>query len=298
MSKKAVPVPRDTILYGRSEELMKQLPNSSIDLAICSPPYADTLSYGTGIKNLTPEEYPAWFTGLAKDIGRVLKPTGSFILNINDRCEGKLRSIYVFETICKIVRETDLKLYDRYVWIKRSGLPSGRDYRLTDRLEYIWHFCKDPDKFKNFPDAARVPHAPTSLERHKYEVQGNDKVDDTGRTLTNKKMVDINPAGCLHTTVFYFNTAAQETLENRGCKSFHPAPFNEELPTFFINWLTKKDDIVLDPFMGSGTTAVSAIKLRRGYIGMELNEAYKKDVDNRILARKNDMASQFDFGTS
>lgn len=285
-------IPKDKIFYGRSEDLIQTLPDNCIDLVVTSPPYADVVSYGKDVSCLSPEEYPKWFTELAKQICRVLKSSGSLILNINDFCCDKQRSIYVFETVCSIVKNTDLKLYDRYIWSKKAALPSGGDKRLNDRVEYIFHFVKDVDAVQMFPDEARVPYSESSLARIKYKRMFNDQVDDSGHTTNDGKICPMNPKGCIRSTVFDFNTAS---IGSRDEAAFHPAPFNEELPTYFIKWLTKRGDVVLDPFVGSGTTAVAAIKFRRHYIGFELNQAYKKEIDKRIAARKKDMESQFDF---
>ena len=120
------------IHIGDCMELSEQLPDDYIDLVVTSPPYADTVSYGEGVNVFSPENYSDWILPLFKEADRFLKPTGSFILNINDRIINGERSIYVLETIVKIAKETELKLYDRYIWHKKNGLPMGGDKRLNE----------------------------------------------------------------------------------------------------------------------------------------------------------------------
>ena len=122
-------------------ELSKELPDDCIDLVVTSPPYADTVSYGKDINVFSPENYPDWILPLFVEANRFLTPTGSFILNINDKIVKGERSTYVMETVIKIVKESGLKLYDRYIWHKKNGLPMGGEKRLNDRMEYI-SFCE------------------------------------------------------------------------------------------------------------------------------------------------------------
>ena len=150
---------------GDCMELSKELPDDCIDLVVTSPPYADTVSYGKEINVFSPENYPDWILPLFVEANRFLTPTGSFILNINDKIVKGERSIYVMETVVKIVKESGLKLYDRYIWHKKSGLPMGGEKRLNDRMEYIFHFVRDVKNFKTNMDVVRVPYAPSSIVR-------------------------------------------------------------------------------------------------------------------------------------
>ena len=155
------------IYLGDCIEEMKKIPDNSIDLIVTSPPYADTVSYGHKVKVFNPEEYVNWFLELSKEMQKFLKPTGSFILNINDRVTNGERSTYVFELVYKIVKETRLKLFDRYIWFKKSTLPISGKRRLNDRIEYIFHFVKDIKKFKTYTNRIREPYAKVSLKRFK-----------------------------------------------------------------------------------------------------------------------------------
>ena len=269
---------------GDCMELSKDVPDNYVDLVVTSPPYADTVSYGEDVNVFAPENYPDWILPLFKEAGRFLKSTGSFILNINDRIINGERSIYVLETIVKIAKETELKLYDRYIWHKKNGLPMGGDKRLNDRMEYIFHFVRDPKEFKSNIDVVRVPYAKSSLVRYKSPTKEQKVATASGiAEFGEDKMLELNPLGSKPPGVFRFDNAGVL----KGAK--HPAPFHPDLPEFFIRWLTDKGDVVLDPFMGGGTTAQVALNMNRNYIGFEINETYLEELIEPVIEKsKND----------
>ncbi len=281
---------KNKVYYGDCMELAKTIPNDYVDLIVTSPPYADTLSYGKDIPTFHPDNYPEWMLTLFHEAARFLKPTGSFIFNIGDKVINKKRSIYVFELICRIERETGLCLHDRYIWAKKNGLPSSSaPRRLDDRVEYIFHFVrkeknakgelkKTPEKFKADVDPIREPYAEISLKRMKSSVGFNKDVDEDGIASIPRKEVKANEKGKIPTTVMDFVGAG--TLRSTGAK--HPAPFHPDLPEWFIRWLTTAGDVVLDPFLGGGTTAAVAKSMGRDYLGFELNENYKEMIEERI----------------
>lgn len=268
---------KNNLYIGDCIKLSKKLANNSIDLVITSPPYADTVKYGEKVQNFKSYQYVDWITDLFDILYDKVKDDGSFILNINDKIESGLRSTYVYQLIISISNYTKWKLYDRYVWYKKSTLPSTNKKRLNDRIEYIFHFVKFSNNFKSNMDAVREPYQESSLKRFKNNVHGNDKILSDGTTiLTTKKQSIPNPKGTKPITVFRFDTCSAL----RGIK--HPAPFHPQLPNFFIKWLTEKNDLVLDPFVGSGTTAISCIMNNRKYIGFDINSKYIKDSRRRI----------------
>jgi len=262
---------------GDCMELAKKLPADSVDLVVTSPPYADTVYYGDGVTVMEPEKYVDWFLPLFHEAKRFLKDTGSFILNINDKASNGERSIYVYELVTRIVKETGLKLFDRYIWFKKSALPMTGEKRLNDRIEYIFHFVKDSKKFKTYTDRVREPYAEVSLKRFKNKVHGNDIINKEGITeLSQRGSSKPHPLGKKPITVFRFDTGSAL----RGLQ--HPAPFHPQLPEWFINWLTDEGDIVLDPFMGGGTTALASKKLNRDYIGFDINQKYLDMTEERL----------------
>lgn len=266
-----------TLLNGDCFELIKDLEDNSIDLIITSPPYSDIISYGKSVSIKKTDEYCDWILPLFDDIFRVLKKSGSFILNINDKCVDGYRSPFIYDLISRSQKETDLKLYDTYFWCKETSVPNGSNKRFRTTTEFIFHFVKSKD-FKFYMDRVYETLSDDTIarygrqmnERHgtiidghrKREIESlNIKKTNEKRSYSDKKRPD---------NVFRFKTAgaARDNLIK------HPAPFHKELPSYFINLLTDEKDFILDPFSGIGTTGISCKDLGREYIGFELNKSY------------------------
>jgi site-specific DNA-methyltransferase (adenine-specific)/site-specific DNA-methyltransferase (cytosine-N4-specific) len=273
------------ILEGDCFELIKNQPDNSVDLIITSPPYSDIVNYGKDVSTKKPDDYVDWILPLFNEIYRVLKPSGSFILNINDKCENGLRSTYIYDLISRNNKETKLKLYDTYIWYKRNGIPNGGTRRFRNTTEFIFHFCKDQKKMKFYMD--RVMEE-TNIETKKrfernglFKPQGNiiDGVRsyDVERDLVVKDKVRPD-------NVVRFSTAgaARDNLIK------HPAPYHKDLPLYYINLLTDEGDLVIDPFSGIATTGVACRELNREYIGYELNKTYADFSIKRLQGILND----------
>jgi len=266
------------IYYGDSFKLIKKIDNNTLDLVITSPPYSDSTNYGKNINIYNTNNYNNWLLPLIIDIDLKLKDTGSFILNINDKITNGFRSIYVFDLIVKIIDNTNLKLYDRYIWFKKSGLPTSGIKRLNDKIEYIFHFVKSKNH-KAYTDRIRIPYSDSSIKRMKKEIMSNKNIDNNGLTTNKKKKLEPNKLGKKPDGVFRFNTAG--VLKGKSAGK-HPATYHHDLPYFFIKWLTDENDLILDPFLGTGTSTQVAKILNRNYIGFELNESYKPIIDIKM----------------
>lgn len=281
------------ILEGDCFELIKGQPDNSVDLIITSPPYADIVNYGKNISIKKPNEYVDWIIPLFREIYRVLKPSGSFILNINDNCSNGVRNTFIYDLISTNNKETKLKLYDTYIWHKRNGIPNGSTKRFRNTTEFIFHFVKDAKHLKFYMDRVLEETTQATKERFSrgkvYGAQG--RIEDGVRikTAINKNTDDkVRPDN-----VFRFPTAgaARDNLIK------HPAPFHKELPTYFINLLTDENDVVLDVFAGIGTTGLACKELNRQFVGYELNPKYVEFGNKRIGGEQleNFMVVQYDL---
>ena len=263
------------ILQGDCFDLIERLPLNSVDLIITSPPYADIKSYGKKINVLHPDFYNEWLMPLMIISYRVLKPSGSFIINIGDKAVKKLRHTYALDFPGRVIKESDLKFYDRYFWHK-PGIPNGSKKRLNNFTEFIYHFVKDENKLKWNMDSVREEYSQSTLNRVKTNIMQYETLEDGTKVGGIRKINKLNPRGKTPDGMFKF-------LSNSSMKgNKHPAPFSVKLPSWFIKALTDKGDTVLDPFMGSGTTAEAAIRLKRNWIGFELNPVYVNMINERV----------------
>tara|TARA_R110000751_G_scaffold41857_1_gene97776 strand:- start:160 stop:987 length:828 start_codon:yes stop_codon:yes gene_type:complete len=254
------------------------LEDNTVDLVITSPPYADMKKYVDGSEGIPVKQYVLWLMDHVREIERVLKPTGSFILNINDKVSNKFRDPYVYELIYKITDSTTLKLYERLFWNKGKGLSHPK--RFGDKIEYLFWFAKTENFTFNI-DEMRVPYSESSLKRFKKPIkkrynrtEGDDKVE--------YKDWGPNPKGALPSTLINIGSESKRISDN------HIAVYPESLVDYFIKGATNEGDLVLDPFMGSGTTGVSAKKLKRGWIGFDNIEEYVNFANKRIDSTKVD----------
>lgn len=253
----------NAIHQGDSLELLKQIPDNSVDLVITSPPYADLKVY---IDNggILAKDYVNWFIPYCKEIERVIKPTGSFILNINDKVENGFRHPYVYDLISELHKQTGLKMFERLFWNKLKSLPNRA--RFGDRVEYLFWFAKEKG-FKFNLDDMRTEYSEKSIKRMTKPLkkrfartEGDDNIE--------YKDWSPNPKGALPTTLINISSESKRIADN------HVAVFPVGLIEYFIKGATDKDDLVLDIFVGTGTTALAAKKLGRNYMGFELQQDY------------------------
>lgn len=262
------------IIHGDCFELIKDLPDNSVDLVITSPPYADIVNYGKNISIKKSNEYCDWLLPLFNEIQRVLKPSGSFILNINDNCSNGLRNPFIYELIYRSQNETKMKFYDTYIWHKMNGIPNGSKKRFRNNTEFIFHFVKDQKQLKFYMDRVLQQPNPSYVKRIKTPTYDFGIVIDGERIRKPKIVKDIELVR--PDNVFRFPTAGSS--KDNHIK--HPAPFNKKLPEYFINLLTDEGDTILDVFAGIGTTGL--VCENRTFIGYELNKKYCEFGNKRI----------------
>jgi DNA modification methylase len=264
-------IPR--ILIGDCLEKLRELRDSSVDLIITSPPYADQRKETYG--GIVPDKYVAWFAPRAHEFYRVLKPTGSFILNIKERVVNGERSTYVLDLI-KELREVGGWLWtEEYIWHKKNCYPGKWPNRFRDAWERLLHFTKQKN-FKMFQDAVRVPMGDWKQSRLK-NLSDTDKIRDESKSQSG---FGKNISNWIDRDLAYPTNVLSLATECRNKN--HSATFSESLPDWFIRLFTEKGDVVLDPFAGSGTTLVAAQRLDRESIGIEILPEYGRIIMERI----------------
>lgn len=252
------------LMNGDCLKVLKTLPADSVDLIVTSPPYADQRKGTYG--GIHADRYVEWFMPIADELLRVLKPAGSFILNIKERVVNGERHTYVLEIIIEM-RKRGWLWTEEYIWHKRNCYPGKWPNRFRDAWERCIHFTKQK-KFAMYQESVMVPMGDWKDSRLK-SLSETDRLRDEskvgsgfGKKVENWIGRDMAyPANVLH--------LATEC----GNKS-HSAAFPPSLPEWFIKLLTKPGDMVLDPFSGSGTSLKVARNLRRNSIGIELSKEY------------------------
>src|ERR1017187_947214 len=254
-----------TDLYlGDSKEQLKMLSENSVDLIVTSPPYADQRKTTYG--GIHPDGYVKWFMPISKQLLRVLKPDGTFVLNIKEKAENGERHTFVLELILAL-RKQGWLWTEEFIWHKKNCYPGKWPNRFRDAWERCLQFNKTRH-FKMNQEAVMVPMGNWADARLK-SLGKNDVVrfdsqvaSGFGKNIANWIGRDkAYPSNVLH--------LATEC----GNKS-HSAAFPEALPEWFIKLFTDEGDLVLDPFVGSGTTCTVAQKLRRNSVGVEILAEY------------------------
>ncbi len=260
------------IYLGDSKEQLKLLSDNSVDLIVTSPPYADQRKNTYG--GIHPDHYVEWFLPISKELLRVLKPTGTFILNIKEKVNEGERSIYVLELIIEM-RKQGWLWTEEFIWHKKNSYPGKWPNRFRDSWERLLQFNKNR-KFNMYQEEVMVPMGDWKKTRMKNlsdtdMIRDNSKVGSGfGKNISNWLDRDMAyPTNVLH-------------LATECNNKNHSAAFPEELPEWFIKLFTKERDTVLDPFMGSGTTLAVANRMRRNSIGIDIVQEYYEMVKEQF----------------
>ena len=252
------------VFEGDAAELLRALPAESVNLVVTSPPYADQrrATYG----GVHPDDYVDWFMPFADGIQRVLRPDGTFILNIKEKAVRGERHTYVLELILAM-RRAGWLWTEEFIWHKKNCYPGKWPNRFRDSWERLLQFNRQR-KFQMYQEAVMVPVGDWAEGRLR-KLSDTDRVRDESRVQSGFGKNISNWVGrklAYPTNVLHMATECA----NRS----HSAAFPETLPDWFIRLFTEPGDLVLDPFAGSGSTLAAAHKLERRAIGLELNPEY------------------------
>ena len=247
------------IICGDCLEVMKGIPDESVDLVITSPPYNIEIDYGVYKDNLEWQEYLDWCNKWISQIRRILKSDGRFVINIlvNIQKDNIRRQPLI--DFSDLIRNNQLHIHGIGFWID------------VTRVKYTswgsWQSASCPYIYNPY-EALVIGYR----DYWKKIIKGQDTIS--------KKIFILGVRG-----IYNFGTTF-----NRNC----PAVFPLKLPLAFVDLLSFEDDIVLDPFLGSGTTAVACKQLNRRFIGIEINPEYCKIAEKRL---KSIPESLFNQGT-
>ena len=263
----------DNILLGDCEEVLKEVPDNCVDLIFTSPPYADQRlkTYG----GVHPNQYVDWFMPKADQFYRVLKPTGTFILNIKERAVNGERHTYVIELILEMRRRGWLWT-EEFMWHKKNSYPGKWPNRFRDNWERLIQFNKQK-KFQMHQEAVMVPVGDWA-KRRLVKLSETDRIRDESRVGSG---FGKNISNWVGRDMVYPNNVIHMATESSNKN--HSAVFPLGLPSWFIKLFTLPGDTVLDPFIGSGSTAVAALQLGRHYIGVDISDEYVDLARDRVF---------------
>lgn len=265
-------------LVGDSLKALKSMPADSVNLVMTSPPYA--LHFKKEYGNADQQDYVEWFVPFAREIHRILKDDGSFVLNIGGAwTPGEpCRSLYQFELLIELVRKVNFHLAQEFFWYNPAKLPAPAEWvtvrriRVKDSVEYVWWLSKTPHpKASNKKVLTEYSPDMKRLLKRGYRA----KKRPSGHNIT-KKFSDKGgaiPGNLIELGNNDSNGYYLKRCQEAGIKP-HPARFPIQLPSFFIRFLTDEDDIVVDPFAGSNTTGEAAQKLNRRWYAFDLKDEY------------------------
>lgn len=243
---------------------LKNLPSNSVDLIVTSPPYSNQRQGTYG--GIHPDKYVGWFLPKSEELLRVLKPTGTFILNIKEKVVNSERHTYILDLI-KEMRKQGWLWTEEFIWHKKNCHPGKWPNRFRDAWERLLQFNKDK-RFNMYQENVMVPIGDWAKTRLK-NLSETDKIRDNSRVGSGfgknvSKWVGkefVYPSNVLH-------------LATESSNKNHSAAFPIALPSWFIKLFTKENDLVLDPFLGSGTTSIASSLLGRNSIGIEVSDSY------------------------
>jgi DNA polymerase I-like protein with 3'-5' exonuclease and polymerase domains/DNA modification methylase len=257
---------------------MRRMAPGSIATVITSPPYNFGKSYGVHNDSMSETDYLAWQAQVAKEIARLLKPDGHLFLNVGWSTKHPLRFVQVMHEYNR-----HLTLQQPFIWVKSLAidgstlpphlhkamhgrqighlLPSTSNYYVTQTSEIVWHFSPS----------------------------GRSDIDVDAPGVGVRYVYQDQPAGFGHHRELHCRGNVvhipYKTTQSRADRDFHPAPFPVALAEYFLRLANlKPDDVVLDPFMGTGATLIAAKRLGQHAIGIDIDPAYCVTARRRLVA--------------
>ena len=267
---------------GDSLDLLQQLPADSVDLVITSPPFALLREKEYGNKGQ--HEYVDWLAQFGERVKRVIKPSGSFVLDLGGAYVRGMpvRSLYNYRVLLKFCDDLGFYLAEEFFWHNPSKLPSPiewvnkRKVRAKDSVNTVWWFSKTPDPKANVSKVL-APYS-DRMKKLLADPEGyyTAKKRPSGHDIS--KSFAVDNGGAIPPNLLTFPNSESNSEYLSACKRIgqkaHPARFPSKLPEFFIKFLTDEGDTVLDIFAGSNTTGETAERLNRRWMSFEIDSNY------------------------
>ena len=301
------------IINGNSLEVLKTIPDNSIDCCITSPPYWGLRDYGHEEQLGSEKHFKDFVNNLCNvfdEVKRVLKPTGTCFVNLGDTFssdtkgtggpsdkqlsnKGSRYEAKKFDTdipnkcLCLVPERFAIEMIDRgwtirnqIIWHKPNQMPSSAKDRFTVDFEKVFFFVKQPigyyfeQQLEPYSENSDMEYR-TSLRVGKFYRAGNENPYKKNTPLAGDREAKFNPDGRNMRTVWSINTEPNSEA--------HFATYPQRLVERMLKAGCPENGVVIDPFFGSGTTGVYARKVNRNFVGIELNPEYVKIAENRLL---------------
>ena len=278
---------RGRIYLADALDVLRVTAADSIDLIVTSPPFGLVRKKEYG--NVEADQYLHWFKPFAASFHRVLKESGSLVIDIGGAWNPGLptRSLYHFKLLIMLCEEFGFHLAQDFYWWNPSRLPTPAEWvtvrriRVKDAINTVWWLSKTP-----WPKASnrRVlqPYSPSMKELLNKGYKA--KKRPSGHDISDKFAIDNGaaiPPNLIAIPNTESNSAYLRYCQENGIKP-HPARYPAALPEYFIRMLTDENDLVFDPFGGSCVTGEVAERLRRTWICCEMNEEYLRGALGRF----------------
>ncbi len=241
---------KNTIICGDCLDVMKEFPDNCINLTVTSPPYDNLRDYNGFTFN---------FEGIAKELFRITQIGGVVVWVVGDATIKGSETGTSFKQALYF-KEIGFNLHDTMIYRKINAMPNKNTKRYRQAFEYMFILCKENIKTFN-PIETEITNFTIGTQRKK-----NGKINKNRKINTNTyRKID---------NIFEYGVGLNKTN--------HPAVFPEQLAKDHIFSWSNENDIILDPFSGSGTTAVVCKQLNRNFIGIELSPEYCKIAEERL----------------
>ena len=255
----------DKVSYGDCVEGMKKIPDGKIDLVFADPPFNIGYEYDLYSDNKKYDDYLKWSEDWMCEVKRILKPNGTFWLAIGDDYAAELKVL--------ATRTLGFTCRSWVVWYYTFGVNCKKKF--TRSHTHLFHFIKDKNNFTFNDEAIRVPSARQLVYRDKRANPKGRIPDDTWIL----RPQDVAGSFTTGEDVWYFPRICGTFKERTG---WHSCQMPEQLLARIIKSTSNPGEIVLDPFLGSGSTVCTAKKLDRRFVGFELSDEYLKCVKDRL----------------
>lgn len=254
-----------TLYHGDSAKVLENISNNSIDLIVTSPPYDNLRKY---------KGYSFDFEKIAKELFRVIKDGGVMVWVVSDQTKNGSESGTSFKQAL-FFKEIGFNLHDTMIYAKTNPIPQNHN-RYEQCFEYMFVLSKGKPKTFN------PLRQPTKNAGKTFNWGDRKTVLDENQCRRHKETdIRVCNDSKIRNNIFYYSVG--------GGKSGHPAVFPYQLAEDHILSWSNEGDIILDPFMGSGTTGVAALNNNRKFIGIEINEEYFNSCTNRLKENRTDV---------